>query len=136
MTIECCADAIAMYGSKLVLVERLNTPKGYALPGGRLDAGESLEQCIVREMKEETGFDFSIGYQFRTYSAPDRDPRGQKVSTVYFGKASGLPKNEPNKTRIVLMGLNEIDRYKDCFAFDHYKIIKDYMEANAKMGAY
>lgn len=130
--IECCADAIVSYksltGYKLVLVRRLNDPKGLALPGGRLDQGESLEQCVVREGKEETGLDFTIVKQLKTYSDPSRDPRGQKVSTVFLCTAAGdFHEGESGKTEVVFMDLNlvPIIRHKDDFAFDHYQIIRD-----------
>ena len=80
--IENCADMIAMYNGKLVIIERLSFPMGLAFPGGRLDPGESLEECAVREFKEETGLEFRIGYQLGTYSDPDRDPRSHTISTV------------------------------------------------------
>ena len=121
-----CADAIALYNGKLVLVERLKNPKGLALPGGHKETGESLEQCIVREMPEETGLEFEIDYQLHTYSDPARDPRGEKESTVFVGEAYGEIRNEEGKTRVVLIDPKDIDQYKDKFAFDHYKILKDW----------
>ncbi len=127
MKIEPCADMIGTYENKLVLVERLSYPQGYALPGGRLEYGESLEQCAVREFKEETGLEFNIEKQFGTYSAPNRDPRGHKVSTVYIGVAYGIPENEEGKTKVVLMDLDEVQNHKENFVFDHYQIIQEYM---------
>ena len=121
-----CADAIALYKGKLVLVERLKKPKGLALPGGHKERGESLEGCIVREFFEETGLALDITYQLHTYSDPKRDPRGEKIATVFYGEAHGRLRNEPGKTRVVLMNLKDIDANKDRFVFDHYQIIKDW----------
>ncbi|MFH1174590.1 MAG: NUDIX hydrolase [archaeon] len=132
MTIECCADVIAFHQGKLVLIERLTTPRGLALPGGRLKEGESLEQCAVREFKEETGLTLSIDGQFRTYSNPGRDPRGQKVSTVFFGIAHGLPKHERNKTKVVLCTIARLDKYLQEFVFDHCTIIQDFVRSNER----
>ena len=129
MPIECCADVIAFYQGNLVLVERFSDPKGLALPGGRLDLGESLEQCAIREFREETGLELVLRYQFRTYSAVGRDPRGQKVSTVYIGEAEGEYRNEPGKTKVAFMDLVQLDRYRERFAFDHYQILKEYCAA-------
>lgn len=130
MKLEYCADAIALYKGKLVLVERLNFPKGYALPGGRRDTIkgklEDVAACAVREFEEETGLTLVIEGELGTYDTPGRDPRGPKISTVVYGKASGTMRNEPGKTRVFLLELGEIDQYKDKFAFDHYQIIKDW----------
>jgi 8-oxo-dGTP diphosphatase len=132
MTIECCADAVIVYktdtGYKLVLIKRLNEPKGLALPGGRLDPDESLEQCIVREVKEETGLNFNIVEQLKTYSDPNRDPRGQKISTVFLGFASGkFHDGEHGKTEVFLFPIYglKLDECKQLFAFDHYLILKE-----------
>jgi len=127
--IECCADIIAFYKSKVVVVERLSFPKGLALVGGRLDVGESLEQCAVREFKEETGLNLSLDRQFKTYSKPNRDPRGQKVSTVFIGKAKGLIKNEVGKTKVLLIELKNFNNFKRKFVFDHAQILEDYLKS-------
>lgn len=128
MDIEVCADAIATYEGNLVLVERLSEPRGLSLAGGRLEPGESLELCVVREFFEETGFELSLDYQFGTYSHPARDPRGQKVSTVYVGEASGQYRDEPGKTQVVLMDPSDVGQYRDRFAFDHYRILQEYLQ--------
>jgi 8-oxo-dGTP diphosphatase len=129
MTIESCADMIALYKGKLVLVNRLKIPKGLALPGGRLEANESLEECAVREFKEETGLDFKIKNQLGTYSNPNRDSRGQKVSTVFVGEAFGKIKNEKDKTKVILLNLENLENNKNKFAFDHYQIIQDFLHS-------
>ena len=58
----------------VILISRKNYPFGWALPGGFVDYGESLEDAAVREAKEETGLDIKLIGQFHTYSRPDRDP--------------------------------------------------------------
>ena len=132
MTIECCADVIAFYEGKLVLIERLSNPLGLALPGGRLDCGESLEQCAMREYDEETGLILSLKGQFRTYSEPNRDPRGQKVSTVFYGLARGKIRNEISKTRVVLYDLTQLASAREKFFFDHYLIIQDFLKSKER----
>ena len=132
MKLEYCADAAALYQSKLVLVERLSYPLGYALPGGRRDQIDGkLEEpatCAIREFEEETGLVLIIEGEVGIYDTPRRDPRGPKISTVIYGYASGEIRNEPNKTRVILVDPLEVDQYQNMFAFDHYQIIKDWQK--------
>lgn len=135
MKLEYCADAIALYDNKLVLVERLNFPKGLAIPGGRRDyidgRLEPVEVCAVREFFEETGLNLVIERTIGTYDAPNRDPRGPKISTVVCDKANGAIKNEVGKTKVVLIDIAEIEQNKDKFVFDHYTILKDWLQIKA-----
>ncbi len=125
MAIRIAADAIALLGERIVLVDRKYGPQGLALPGGYLEEDESLEQTAVRELKEETGLDVVRKEQFRTYSAPGRDPRGPCVSTVFLCEVSGTPVAGDDAKGIRVIGLDEIDALKDELAFDHYEILCD-----------
>ncbi|MFH1638350.1 MAG: NUDIX hydrolase [Candidatus Woesearchaeota archaeon] len=133
MKTEYCADIIALYGSKLVMIERLSFPTGYALPGGRMEKGESVEDCAKREFKEETGLELKIEGILGKYDAPNRDPRGPKISTAVYGSAEGEMKDEPGKTRVFLMGIDEVDGNSEKFAFDHYQIIRDWMDLGGNL---
>jgi len=82
---------VELEGKGIVLIERKNPPHGWAMPGGFVDDGESLEQAAVREAKEETSLDVKLVRQFHTYSEPLRDPRHHTISTVFIAKASGVP---------------------------------------------
>ncbi|HEU5114752.1 MAG TPA: NUDIX hydrolase [Candidatus Paceibacterota bacterium] len=125
-----CADAIAVLEGtgKLVFVERLGTEKGLAFPGGKLEQGESPESAIRREFLEETGLEFEPLSTVGFFDAPDRDPRGRYVSTVFSGIARGTPRSEAGKTRVVLLDYNEALRSLGRFRFDHGDILRDYLK--------
>src|SRR5512143_4149268 len=75
----------------IVMIKRKNPPPGWALPGGFVDYGESLEHAAVREAKEETTLDVELVRQLHTYSDPSRDKRFHPISTVFVASADGLP---------------------------------------------
>jgi ADP-ribose pyrophosphatase YjhB (NUDIX family) len=116
-------DAIIEIGSGIVLIKRLNPPHGWALPGGFVDYGESLETAAVREAKEETSLDIVLLEQFHTYSEPDRDPRHHTVTTVFIAKADGIPKADDDAKEIGIFTENGLP---SPIVFDHGKIISDY----------
>jgi len=110
----------------IVVIERSNPPFGWALPGGFVDYGESLEEAVKREAKEETGLDLIDLKQFHTYSEPNRDPRFHTIGTVFIAKAEGKPKAGDDAKGLKVVKLNEIQKLD--FAFDHKKIIQDYIK--------
>ncbi|MCM8784500.1 MAG: NUDIX hydrolase [Candidatus Omnitrophica bacterium] len=114
----------------VVLVKRKNPPFGWALPGGFVDYGESLEEAVAREAKEETGLSLENLIQFHTYSQPDRDPRFHTISTVYIAQAKGNPQADSDASLVKIFSLKELDKVE--FAFDHKKIIRDYLEKYKK----
>ncbi len=116
-------DIIIEIEEKIVLIERANPPLGWAIPGGFVDYGESLETAANREAMEETGLDIRLTEQFHTYSDPDRDPRQHTVTTVFIAQASGKPKGRDDAKKAALFTRNTIPSH---MAFDHGKIIDDY----------
>lgn len=110
-------------GRPIVLIERRNPPPGWALPGGFVDPGETLEAAAVREAREETSLDVTLKRLLGNYSAPQRDPRGHTVSPVYIAEARGEPRAADDARNL---GLYDP---RDCppLAFDHGLIITDYL---------
>ncbi|MDO9207797.1 MAG: NUDIX hydrolase [Sulfuricurvum sp.] len=120
--VEIYNDASVFEG--IVLIERLNIPKGLALPGGFVDIGETVETAVVREMKEEISLDVTIKSLLGVYSDPARDSRFHCVSIVYVCKAFGIPIGADDAKEAFVYPLDDIPY--DKLVFDHAKIIKDY----------
>jgi len=109
-----------------ILIKRKNPPYGWALPGGFVGYGESLEEAAVREAKEETSLDIELMTQFHTYSDPGRDPRFHTISTVFIARAEGQPKAQDDAKEIGIFTKETMPRP---LAFDHKKILSDYFES-------
>ncbi len=118
-------DVIIEVGDKVVLISRKNPPYGWAIPGGFVDYGESLEEAAVREAREETGLEVKLLEQFYTYSDPERDPRHHTITTVYIAKAEGIPKGLDDAREA---GLFSEGGLPEPLVFDHGRILRDYFE--------
>jgi ADP-ribose pyrophosphatase YjhB (NUDIX family) len=116
-------DIIIEYNRGIVLIKRKNPPEGWAMPGGFVAYGESLETAAVREAKEETGLDVELLRQFHTYSDPKRDPRHHTITTVFIAKAKGKAIAGDDAKEI---GIFTKDTLPEQIAFDHRDILKDY----------
>ncbi len=109
----------------IVLIKRKYPPYGWALPGGFVDYGETLEQAAVREAKEETSLDVQLVCQMHTYSDPHRDPRKHTISTVFIARAKGKPVAQDDALEI---GIFTRENLNFPLAFDHQKILEDYFK--------
>ena len=118
-------DIIIEVEDKIVLIYRKNYPQGWALPGGFVDYGETLEEAAIREAKEETNLDIEILYLLGCYSDPKRDPRFHTVTTVFVAKGKGELKGQDDAKLARLFRVNEIPWNE--LVFDHAKILKDYL---------
>jgi ADP-ribose pyrophosphatase YjhB (NUDIX family) len=107
----------------IVLIKRKNPPYGWAIPGGFVDYGESLEEAAVREAEEETALQVKLIRQFHTYSDPARDPRHHTISTVFIATAYGEPEGRDDAAEAAVFSNNKIP---EDIAFDHKTIIEDY----------
>ncbi len=118
-------DIIIESPEGVILIERSNPPYGWALPGGFLDYGESLEQAAIREAKEETNLDLANLRQFHTYSELGRDPRFQTISTVFIADGRGTPCSGDDAKDLKIVRYEDLPELE--YAFDHKKIIKEYL---------
>ena len=118
-------DIIIEIENGIILIERKNEPFGWALPGGFVDYGESLENAAVREAREETSLEISDLRLLGCYSDPERDQRMHTISTVYIAKAHGTPHAADDAVNIAVYNL---DSLPERLCFDHDKILKDYCQ--------
>ena len=116
-------DIIIEYQDGVVLVERKNPPFGWAIPGGFVDIGESLEKAALREAKEETSLDVTLMDQFHAYSDPGRDTRFHTVSIVFVGKGKGVLEGRDDAKKASVFSGKDLPQN---IAFDHKKILQDY----------
>ncbi|MEE9256301.1 MAG: NUDIX hydrolase [bacterium] len=119
-------DLIIEMNGGVVLIERKNPPPGWALPGGFVDYGESLETAAVREAKEETSLDVELVRQFHAYSDPARDARQHNATVVFIARARGGELRGRDDARRA--GVFEREALPSPLAFDHGKILGDYFE--------
>jgi ADP-ribose pyrophosphatase YjhB (NUDIX family) len=116
-------DIIIEVKGGIVLIERKNPPQGWAIPGGFVDYGESVEDCAVREAREETGLAVHLKDLFYVYSRPDRDPRHHTVTTVFIATADGVPVAADDARNA---GVFTPSTLPTPLAFDHGQILEDY----------
>lgn len=116
-------DIIIRYKAGIVLIERRNPPYGWAIPGGFVDYGESLEDAAVREAKEETDLDVRLVRQFHSYSDPERDPRSHTIATVFIADGEGELKAGDDAKEA---GIFNKDTLPENIVFDHRDILEDY----------
>lgn len=107
----------------IILIERKNPPLGWALPGGFVDYGESMEVAARREALEEVRLTIELVEQFQVYSDPKRDPRQHTISLVFIATASGKPRAADDAKSVGVFHLWEIP---ESLCFDHDRILKDY----------
>jgi 8-oxo-dGTP diphosphatase len=122
------ADRAGRADQGIVLIERKYPPLGYALPGGFVDVGETLEHAAVREAREETGLDVHLKALLGCYSDPARDARGHTVSAVYVAEASGQPQAMDDARALTVY---PIDALPVDLCFDHALILRDYLAFRA-----
>ena len=116
-------DIIIETAGGIVLIKRKNPPPGWAIPGGFVDYGESVEAAALREAKEETGLDVKLTGLLGVYSDPVRDPRFHTISTVFIATAEGIPKGLDDAAEAMVFSIDDLP---EPIAFDHARILADY----------
>lgn len=109
-----------------ILIKRKNDPYKdcWALPGGFVEYGESVETAAIREAKEETSIDVELKRLVNVYSKPDRDPRGHTVTVAFTAKGNmNNMKADSDAKEIAIFSAENLDEIE--IAFDHKEIIKD-----------
>lgn len=122
-TVDIIIELVDRPHRPIILIERLNPPLGWALPGGFVDYGESVETAAVREAKEEIGLTVQLLEQFHVYSDPSRDERKHTISIVFLATATGEPLAGDDAKNFQVFDLWALPK-KLCF--DHDQILQDY----------
>ncbi|MDH5546887.1 MAG: NUDIX hydrolase [Gammaproteobacteria bacterium] len=124
LTVDAIIELSELPGRPIVLIERKYPPLGWAIPGGFVDIGETVEDATVREAMEEVTLQISLKALLGCYSQPSRDPRGHTVSLVYVAEASGKPVAADDARNVQVFS---IENLPEQLAFDHKAILNDYL---------
>lgn len=124
LTADIIIELVDRPGRPIVLIERRNPPPGWAIPGGFVDVGESIEQAAAREAREETTLEVTLKALLGMYSDPKRDARGHTASAVYVAVAQGMPRAQDDAAAV---GVFSPESLPAILAFDHHRILADYL---------
>ncbi len=122
----CCLSSLVIKIKRIVLIERGKAPFGKAIPGGKVEYGETVENAVRREMMEEVNLNLNDLKQFHVYSDPTRDFRHHSVEVTHIAKAYQNPQAGDDAAKAFIIKLEDIPWNE--LAFDHAQILKDYME--------
>ena len=124
-------DAVILFGQGIVLIKRKNPPyQGcFALPGGFVEVGETVENAVKREAREETGLKIELLGLVGVYSDPGRDSRGHVVSIAYLAVGRGDLASGSDARSAEVFPLDRLP----VLAFDHDEIIRDAMRLSASL---
>jgi len=114
------------FPASVVLVKRKFPPEGWAIPGGFVEYGETVEGAAVREAWEETTLQVKLLRQFHVYSDPGRDPRGHTITIVFLASAEGTPVAQDDAAEVQVF---HKDHLPSPLAFDHRQVLSDYFDA-------
>ena len=123
-TVDIIIELINRPHRPIVLIERHNPPLGWAIPGGFVDYGETVEASAKREAKEETSLEVELVEQLLVYSDPQRDPRKHTISIVFLATATGEPVAADDAKNVKIF---EPWQIPENLCFDHDRILYDYL---------
>lgn len=121
LTVDIIIELVDRPGRPIVLIERRYPPPGWAIPGGFVDVGETVEQAAARE---ETSLEVTLTALLGMYSDPRRDSRSHTASVVYVAQARGTPRAEDDARAL---GVFDPRTPPSPLAFDHARILSDYV---------
>jgi 8-oxo-dGTP diphosphatase len=124
-TVDIIIELIDRPERPIVLIERKNHPLGWAIPGGFVDYGESIETAAIREAQEEVSLKVNLIEQFHVYSDPNRDDRQHTIAIVFIATATGTPQAADDAKNLGVFHLWEIPQ---SLCFDHDRILKEYWQ--------
>ncbi|HET9806876.1 MAG TPA: NUDIX hydrolase [Nitrososphaeraceae archaeon] len=130
-------DAIIQNSSSILLIKRSKDPykNQFALPGGFVNKGETIEEAIKREVYEETSLEVHPIDILGVYSDPKRDPRGHMMTVVFIVLViRGNPSAGDDAKEISWIPIEKINDIK--IAFDHKLVIHDYLRWKKEGGTY
>jgi 8-oxo-dGTP diphosphatase len=116
-------DLVIEMPGGIVLIKRAREPYGWALPGGFVEEGETVEEAAVREAREETRLDVELIEQFAVYSDPRRDPRQHTLSIVFIARAEGAVEASDDAAEA---GIFPASGLPSPLCFDHARILDDF----------
>lgn len=122
-TVDIIIELIDRPGRPIVLIERQNEPYGWAIPGGFVDYGESVETAAAREAEEEVSLKVKLIEQFYVYSDPQRDARQHTIAIAFIATATGEPIAADDAQNI---GIFQQWNLPTNLCFDHDRILQDY----------
>jgi 8-oxo-dGTP diphosphatase len=122
-TVDIIIELVDRPHRPIILIERKNEPLGWAIPGGFVDYGETVETAAVREAQEEIGLQVELIEQFHVYSDPNRDPRKHTLSVVFIATATGEPEAADDAKNL---GVFQAWDVPPNLCFDHDKILREY----------
>ena len=122
-TVDIIIELVDKPSRPIVLIERKNEPFGWAIPGGFVDYGESIESSAIREAKEEVSLDVELVEQFYVYSDPARDPRQHTLAIIFIATAKGEPVAADDAKNLGVFHQWDLPQN---LCFDHDSIMEDY----------
>ncbi len=125
LTVDIIIELTNRPNRPIVLIQRQYPPPGWALPGGFVDVGESVEQAAVREAREETSLAVRLTALLGCYSDPRRDARGHTASVVYVAASEGSPLAQDDAAALGVFSPQDLPQP---LAFDHGQILRDYLQ--------